>query len=77
MAHFRGQIRGPHWGANRDNILIDFWKRHECLFNSSLESFYDRDMKTKLWSECALLIGKSGMIELHWNKTNNVKFCPN
>ncbi|XP_061547332.1 uncharacterized protein LOC133410326 [Phycodurus eques] len=59
MAHFRGQIRGPHWGAKRDNILIDFWKRHECLFNSSLESFYDRDMKTKLWSECALLIGKS------------------
>ncbi|XP_077436417.1 uncharacterized protein LOC144060602 [Vanacampus margaritifer] len=59
MAHFRGQIRGPHWGAKRDNILIDFWKRHECLFNSSLESFYDRDTKTKLWSECALLIGKS------------------
>ncbi|XP_019747598.1 uncharacterized protein LOC109528953 isoform X1 [Hippocampus comes] len=59
MAHFRGQIRGPHWGAKRDNVLIDFWKRHECLFNSSLESFYDRDMKTKLWSECALLIGKS------------------
>ncbi|XP_037095388.1 uncharacterized protein LOC119115206 [Syngnathus acus] len=59
MAHFRGQIRGPHWGAKRDNVLIDFWKRHECLFNSSLESFYDRDMKTKLWSECALLLGKS------------------
>ncbi|XP_057709010.1 uncharacterized protein LOC130927311 [Corythoichthys intestinalis] len=59
MAHFRGQIRGPHWGAKRDNVLIDFWKKHECLFNSSLESFYDRDMKTKLWSECAVLLGKS------------------
>ncbi|XP_054643106.1 uncharacterized protein LOC129187604 [Dunckerocampus dactyliophorus] len=59
MAHFRGQIRGPHWGAKRDNILIDFWKKHECLFNSSLESFYDKELKTKLWSECALLIGKS------------------
>nr|XP_057938704.1 uncharacterized protein LOC131136151 isoform X2 [Doryrhamphus excisus] len=59
MAHFRGQIRGPHWGAKRDNILIDFWKKHECLFNSSLESFYDKELKTKLWSECAFLIGKS------------------
>uniref|UniRef100_UPI003AAAB7BE uncharacterized protein isoform X1 n=1 Tax=Centroberyx gerrardi TaxID=166262 RepID=UPI003AAAB7BE len=58
MTHFRGQIRGPHWGPAMDNMLIDFWRKHECLFNSSLESYYDKDLKTKLWSEFALSIGK-------------------
>ncbi|XP_034042470.1 uncharacterized protein LOC117524761 [Thalassophryne amazonica] len=58
MAHFRGQIRGPHWGPTLDNMLIDFWRRQECLFNSSLESYYDKDLKTKLWSEFAVSIGK-------------------
>lgn len=60
MAHFRGQIRGPHWGPTMDNMLIDFWRKHACLFNSSDESYYDKDLKTRLWSEFALSIGKSG-----------------
>ncbi|XP_023119680.1 uncharacterized protein LOC111564380 isoform X1 [Amphiprion ocellaris] len=59
MTHFRGQIRGPHWGPTMDNMLIDFWRRHECLFNSSADSYYDKDVKTKLWTEFALSIGKS------------------
>ncbi|GAA6219686.1 uncharacterized protein LOC108901286 [Lates japonicus] len=58
MTHFRGQIRGPHWGPTMDNMLIDFWRRHECLFNSSVDSYYDKDLKTKLWTEFALSIGK-------------------
>ncbi|XP_029981316.1 uncharacterized protein LOC115412796 [Sphaeramia orbicularis] len=58
MTHFRGQIRGPHWGPTMDNLLIEFWSKHDCLFNSSLESYYDKDLKTKLWSEFALSIGK-------------------
>ncbi|XP_044072611.1 uncharacterized protein LOC122885502 [Siniperca chuatsi] len=58
MAHFRGQIRGPHWGPTMDNMLIDFWRKHDCLFNSSVDSYYDKDLKTKLWSEFALSIGK-------------------
>lgn len=60
MAQFRGQIRGPHWGPAMDNMLIDFWRKHACLFNSSDESYYDKDLKTRLWSEFALSIGKSG-----------------
>ncbi|XP_049904658.1 uncharacterized protein LOC126392934 [Epinephelus moara] len=58
MTHFRGQIRGPHWGPTMDNMLIDFWRRHECLFNSSVDAYYDKDLKTKLWTEFALSIGK-------------------
>ncbi|XP_051261009.1 uncharacterized protein LOC127366201 [Dicentrarchus labrax] len=58
MTHFRGQIRGPHWGPTMDNMLIDFWRKHDCLFNSSVDSYYDKDLKTKLWSEFALSIGK-------------------
>ncbi|XP_070832212.1 uncharacterized protein [Chaetodon trifascialis] len=58
MTHFRGQIRGPHWGPTMDNMLIDFWRKHECLFNSSVDAYYDKDLKTKLWSEFALSIGK-------------------
>ncbi|XP_026232008.1 uncharacterized protein LOC113173009 [Anabas testudineus] len=58
MTHFRGQIRGPHWGPTMDNLLIDFWRQHECLFNSSADSYYDKDLKTKLWTEFALSIGK-------------------
>ncbi|XP_068428565.1 uncharacterized protein wu:fb74b10 [Clinocottus analis] len=58
MTHFRGQIRGPHWGFTMDNMLIDFWRGHECLFNSSLDSYYDKDLKTKLWTEFATSIGK-------------------
>ncbi|XP_044221477.1 uncharacterized protein LOC122992020 [Thunnus albacares] len=58
MTHFRGQIRGPHWGPTMDNMLIDFWRKHECLFNSSLESYYDKHLKTKLWTEFAVSIGK-------------------
>ncbi|KAM7380908.1 hypothetical protein PAMP_004178 [Pampus punctatissimus] len=41
-----------------DNMLIDFWRKHECLFNSSLESYYDKDLKTKLWTEFSMSIGK-------------------
>ncbi|XP_023273402.1 uncharacterized protein LOC111663438 [Seriola lalandi dorsalis] len=41
-----------------DNLLIDFWHKHECLFNSSADSYYDKDLKTKLWTEFALSIGK-------------------
>ncbi|XP_056144996.1 uncharacterized protein LOC130120472 [Lampris incognitus] len=58
MTHFRGQIRGPHWGPAMDNMLIEFWRKHECLFNSSIESYHDKDLKTKLWSEFAMSIGK-------------------
>ncbi|XP_062287322.1 uncharacterized protein LOC133992653 [Scomber scombrus] len=58
MTHFRGQIRGPHWGPTMDNMLIDFWRKHECLFNSSLETYYDKRLKTKLWTEFAVSIGK-------------------
>ncbi|XP_047456649.1 uncharacterized protein LOC125017461 [Mugil cephalus] len=58
MTHFRGQIRGPHWGPTMDTMLIDFWRRHECLFNSSVDSYYDKDLKAKLWAEFALSIGK-------------------
>ncbi|KAI3356575.1 hypothetical protein L3Q82_017776, partial [Scortum barcoo] len=58
MTHFRGQIRGPHWGPTMDNMLIDFWRRHDCLFNSSVDSYYDKELKTKLWTEFALSIGK-------------------
>ncbi|XP_053185076.1 uncharacterized protein LOC128368310 [Scomber japonicus] len=58
MTHFRGQIRGPHWGPTMDNMLIDFWRKHECLFNSSLETYYDKHLKTKLWTEFAVSIGK-------------------
>ncbi|KAL3970214.1 glycine hydroxymethyltransferase [Sarotherodon galilaeus] len=58
MTHFRGLIRGPHWGLALDNKLIDFWRKHECLFNSSAKSYYDKDLKTKLWTEFALSIGK-------------------
>ncbi|XP_068581337.1 uncharacterized protein [Cebidichthys violaceus] len=58
MTHFRGQIRGPHWGPTMDNMLIDFWRRHESLFNSSVDSYYDKDLKTKLWTEFAMSIGK-------------------
>ncbi|XP_026150453.1 uncharacterized protein LOC113122962 [Mastacembelus armatus] len=58
MAHFRGQIRGPHWGPTMDNMLIDFWRKHECLFNSSNDSYYDKNMKTKLWTEFAVAVGK-------------------
>ncbi|XP_042351090.1 uncharacterized protein LOC121949464 [Plectropomus leopardus] len=58
MTHFRGQIRGPHWGPTMDNMLIDFWRKHECLFNSSVDSYYDKDLKTKLWTEFAMSIGK-------------------
>ncbi|XP_031134755.1 uncharacterized protein LOC116035671 isoform X1 [Sander lucioperca] len=58
MTHFRGQIRGPHWGPTMDNMLIDFWRKHDCLFNSSVDSYYDKDLKTKLWTEFALSIGK-------------------
>ncbi|XP_032385269.1 uncharacterized protein LOC116697851 isoform X2 [Etheostoma spectabile] len=58
MTHFRGQIRGPHWGPAMDNMLIDFWSKHDCLFNSSVDSYYDKDLKTKLWTEFALSIGK-------------------
>ncbi|XP_034742102.1 uncharacterized protein LOC117953314 isoform X2 [Etheostoma cragini] len=54
MTHFRGQIRGPHWGPTMDNMLIDFWSQHDCLFNSSVDSYYDKDLKT----EFALSIGK-------------------
>ncbi|XP_070694435.1 uncharacterized protein [Pempheris klunzingeri] len=41
-----------------DNMLIDFWRKHDCLFNSSLDSYYDKDLKTKLWSEFASSVGK-------------------
>ncbi|KAM9850947.1 uncharacterized protein ACBR49_006264 [Aulostomus maculatus] len=58
MTHFRGQIRGPHWGPAMDNQLIEFWRKHECLFNSALESYYDRNLKTRLWAEFASSIGK-------------------
>ncbi|XP_040913398.1 uncharacterized protein LOC121194534 [Toxotes jaculatrix] len=58
MTHFRGQLRGPHWGPTMDNLLIDFWRKNECLFNSSVDSYYDKDLKTKLWTEFALSIGK-------------------
>nr|XP_020475838.1 uncharacterized protein LOC109971741 isoform X2 [Monopterus albus] len=58
MTDFRGQIRGPHWGPTMDNMLIDFWRKHECLFNSSIDSYYDKDLKAKLWTEFALSIGK-------------------
>ncbi|XP_037646794.1 uncharacterized protein LOC119500884 isoform X1 [Sebastes umbrosus] len=58
MTHFRGQIRGPHWGPTMDNMLIDFWRRHDCLFNSSVDSYYDKDLKTSLWTEFAMSIGK-------------------
>ncbi|KAK9538106.1 hypothetical protein VZT92_005662 [Zoarces viviparus] len=58
MTHFRGQIRGPHWGPAMDNMLIDFWRRHESLFNSSVDSYYNKDLKTKLWTEFAMSIGK-------------------
>ena len=60
MTHFRGQIRGPHWGPTMDNLLIDFWRKHECLYNSSASSYYDKDLKTRLWSAFASSIGKSG-----------------
>lgn len=60
MTHFRGQIRGPHWGPAMDNKLIDFWRRHECLFNSSASSYNDKNLKRKLWSEFALSVGKPG-----------------
>lgn len=43
-----------------DSMLIDFWGRHACLFNSSDVSFNDRELKTRLWSEFAASIGKSG-----------------
>lgn len=60
MSHFRGQIRGPHWGPTMDNLLIDFWQKHECLYNSSASSYNDKDLKTRLWSEFASSVGKSG-----------------
>lgn len=60
MTHFRGYVRGPHWGLTMDSMLIDFWGRHACLFNSSDVSFNDRELKTRLWSEFAASIGKSG-----------------
>ncbi|XP_068185259.1 uncharacterized protein [Antennarius striatus] len=59
MTHFRGQIRGPHWGPTMDNMLIDFWRKHDCLFNSSSDSYYDKDLKARLWSEFASAVGKS------------------
>lgn len=46
-----------------DNMLIDFWRKHDCLFNSSVDSYYDKDLKTKLWSEFASSIGKPGKPE--------------
>lgn len=41
-----------------DNLLIEFWRQHDCLFNSSIESYYDKHLKTKLWSQFAQSIGK-------------------
>ncbi|KAK2839435.1 hypothetical protein Q5P01_013175 [Channa striata] len=58
MTHFRGQIRGPHWGPTMDKMLIDFWRKNECLFNPSIDSYYDKELKTKLWTEFAQSIGK-------------------
>ncbi|KAM3608445.1 uncharacterized protein V6R79_025449 [Siganus canaliculatus] len=59
MTHFRGQIRGPHWGLTMDRMLIDFWRKHECLFNSTTESYHDKDLKTKLWREFGSSVGKT------------------
>ncbi|XP_056146086.1 uncharacterized protein LOC130121231 [Lampris incognitus] len=45
------------WWNEMDQKLIDFWKQHECLFNSRNPSYYNKKLKTKLWLDFASSVG--------------------
>lgn len=47
------------WGQSLDSRLIDYWRNHEALFNSSLDTYHNKELKTRLWTEFALSIGRT------------------
>ncbi|XP_029936170.1 uncharacterized protein LOC115379585 [Myripristis murdjan] len=47
------------WRDELDQRLIDFWRQHECLYDSSKACYHNKRLKTRLWSEFASSMGLS------------------
>ena len=52
------------WSNEDDEMLIDFVKVHECLYNVQLKDYRKTQMKQNLWNEIGKIINKTGSIAI-------------
>ena len=56
------------WRGEDDEILIDFVKNNEILFNVKCKEFRQNQLKQNLWNEIAPILQRSGWFK---HKNNN------
>ncbi|KAF5270515.1 hypothetical protein FQA39_LY08393 [Lamprigera yunnana] len=52
------------WNSEQDNILINFVKNHELLYNVKCKGYRKGHLKQNIWREIAAVLNKTGKIYL-------------
>lgn len=58
--HFDMTDQNNNWCGEQDEILIDFVRNHEPLFNVKSAEYRKMELKQKLWHEVGTILGKTG-----------------
>lgn len=56
-----------NWSSEDDEILIDFVRVHEILYNVKHKDYRQTQMKQKLWCEVGEILNKTGMYNGNYN----------
>lgn len=48
------------WSAEQDEILIDFVRTHEILYNIQLKEYRNSQSKQRLWHEIGEILKRTG-----------------
>lgn len=49
-------IKHTEWTSEQDEILIDFVRSHECLYNVQCKDYRKTQLKQSLWKEIAQIL---------------------
>lgn len=53
-------LKHTEWTSEQDEILIDFVKSHECLYNVQCKDYRKTQLKQNLWKEIAQILEITG-----------------
>jgi hypothetical protein len=49
-----------NWSSEQDEIVIDFVRNHEALYNVKSADYRNMQLKQKLWHEVGTILNKTG-----------------
>lgn len=52
------------WTSEMEDILVDLWQDHECLYNVSCRNYHIRTEKDRSWRDIAAALSVPGNFEM-------------